>query len=313
VYNTSVEQTNKGILVYLKALRVNQWMKNFIVFTAIIFSGTLFESRLFFQTLFAFFIFCLLSSTSYLLNDIIDYPYDIKHPVKRFRPIASGKISIQHATFLVFILTIFSLMISLFISIPFFFLSLLFILLHFFYSLYLKKFPTVDIFSISFSFMLRAIAGEVVTGYHIPIWLLLTIFFISLFMATIKRHAELVTHGKETRESLYRYKEHFLDFLTNTFATATIIAYATYTYVERIPQVKTIFSSLTSTVVPSPEVRKWMMITVPLVVYGVARYAQLLYERDEGERPEKIITQDKPLIVTILLWVTIVITLIYVL
>ena len=313
MYNTSVEQTNKGILVYLKALRVNQWMKNFIVFTAIIFSGTLFESRLFFQTLFAFFIFCLLSSTSYLLNDIIDYPYDIKHPVKKLRPIASGKISIPHATFLVFILTIFSLLISLFISIPFFFLSLLFILLHFFYSLYLKKFPTVDIFSISFSFMLRAIAGEVVTGYHIPIWLLLTIFFISLFMATIKRHAELVTHGKETRESLYRYKEHFLDFLTNTFATATIIAYATYTYVERIPQVKTIFSSLTSSVVPSPEVRKWMMITVPLVVYGVARYAQLLYERDEGERPEKIITQDKPLIVTIMLWVTIVITLIYVL
>lgn len=296
------------IFVYLKALRVNQWIKNSIIFTAIIFSGTLFDQRLFLLSLTAFFIYCLLSSTSYLLNDIIDYPYDIKHPVKKTRPIAAGKISIPHATFLVFTLTIISLLLSLFVSLSFFFLALFFILLHFFYSLYLKKFPTIDIFSISFSFMVRAFAGEVVTGYHIPIWLLLTIFFISLFMATIKRHAELITQEKGTRESLYRYKEHFLDFLTNTFATATIIAYATYTYVERIPQVNAFGSFL-----PTMEVRKWIMVTVPLVVYGVARYAQLLYERDEGERPEKIITQDKPLVVTILLWVTIVILLIYVL
>ncbi len=313
MYNTRVEKQRSRAFVYLKALRASQWMKNFIVFTAIIFSGKLFDLALFFQALIAFFIYCLLSSTSYLLNDIIDYPYDIKHPVKRNRPIASGQISIQHATFLVFILTIISLLISLFVSVPFFFLALLFILLHFFYSLYLKKFPTVDIFSISFSFMIRAIAGEVVTGYHIPIWLLLTIFFISLFMATIKRHSELLAHGKETRESLYRYKEHFLDFLTNTFATSTIIAYATYTYVEPIPQVKTVLSSFTNSLFPELEIRKWMMITVPLVVYGVARYAQLLYERDEGERPEKIITQDKPLVVTIILWVVIIIMLIYIL
>lgn len=313
VYNTRVEKKGGRVFVYLKALRVNQWMKNFIVFTAIIFSGKLFDFPLFLQTLVAFFIYCLLSSTSYLLNDIIDYPYDVKHPVKKNRPIASGKISIQHATFLVFILTVASLLISLFVSLPFFFLALIFILLHFFYSLYLKKHPTVDIFSISFSFMIRAMAGEVVTGYHIPIWLLLTIFFISLFMATIKRHAELVTHGRETRESLYKYKEHYLDFLTNTFATSTIIAYATYTYMEKIPQVKTVLSDLILSYFPDIEIRKWMMITVPLVVYGVARYAQLLYERDEGERPEKIIVQDKPLVATIILWVVIVVLLIYVL
>jgi len=312
MYNTRVEKKGRRVLVYMRALRVNQWMKNFIVFTAIIFSGTLFEAQLFIQTLVAFGIFCLLSSTSYLLNDIIDYPYDIKHPVKKNRPIASGQINIHHATFLVFILTIISLLISLLVSLPFFFLSLVFILLHFFYSLYLKKYPTIDIFSISFSFMLRAFAGEVVTGYHIPIWLLLTIFFVSLFMATIKRHSELVAHGKETRESLYRYKEHYLDFLTNTFATSTIIAYATYTYVEKIPQVKTVFSDYIGILFPALEVRKWMMVTVPLVVYGVARYAQLLYEKDQGERPEKIITQDKPLVVTIVSWVTIIVLLIYV-
>lgn len=303
----------KTIKVFARAMRVNQWIKNLIVFTAVIFAGKLFDVILLWQTFLSFGIFCLLSSTSYLLNDIIDYSYDKKHPVKRYRPIASGEISMQQATFAVFILTILSLLFSLLFSPSFFFLALLFILLHFFYSLYLKKFPTIDIFSISFSFMIRAFGGEVVTGYHIPIWLLLTIFFISLFMATVKRHAELIMHGRETRESLYRYQEHYLDFLTTTFATGTILAYATYTYMEKIPQVNTIFSSFMSNYLPGFEARKWMMVTIPLVVYGIARYAQLLYEKVEGERPEKIITKDVPLVATILLWVGTIVLLMYVL
>ena len=303
----------KRFLILLKALRVSQWIKNLIIFTAIIFTGQLFNQTLFIKTTEAFFIFCLLSSTSYVLNDIIDYPYDRKHQVKRYRPIASGEISLTQATFIVFVLTLISLILSLFISTQFFILSFVFLLLHFFYSMYLKKYPTIDLFTISFSFMIRALAGEVVSGYHIPIWLLLTIFFISLFMASIKRHAELITHGKETRESLYRYQEHYLDFLTQTFAAATILAYATYTYVEKIPNINTPLSLLTQNFLPGFEARKWMMITIPLVVYGIARYAQLLYEKTEGERPEKLITSDIPLIITIILWGSIVVSLIYIL
>lgn len=304
--------TKEKFFTYLRALRVNQWIKNLVVFTAIIFSGKLFQVDLLIRVSYAFLIFCFLSSTSYVLNDIIDYPYDRKHRLKKFRPIASGKITIPEATFIVFILTIASLIASLFFSLPFFFLSLVFILLHFFYSLYLKKHPVIDIFTISFSFMIRTFAGEVVSGYHIPIWLLLTMFFISLFMASVKRHAEFVVQGAGARESLYRYKEHFLDFLTYTFATATIIAYATYTYVERPPQTNTAISQFFSQFFPAFEARKWMMVSIPLVVYGISRYAQLLYEKYEGERPEKIITTDIPLIVTIFLWGTIVIGLIYI-
>lgn len=304
--------TKEKLWVLLRALRVNQWIKNLVVFTAIIFSGKLFEADLLLKSFYAFVVFCLLSSTSYVLNDIIDYPYDKKHPIKRLRPVASGAITIPEATFIVFILTLLSLIVSLFFSIPFFFLSLVFILLHFFYSLYLKKRPVIDIFSISFSFMIRTFAGEVVTGFHIPIWLLLTIFFLSLFMASVKRHAEFVVYGSATREALYRYKEHLMDFLTYTFATATIIAYATYTYVEKPPTTTTLFGNFLSQVFPSFEVRKWMMVTIPLVVYGISRYAQLLYEKAEGERPEKIITTDLPLVVTIILWGIIVISLIYI-
>lgn len=301
------------IIILLRTLRVNQWIKNLVVFTAIIFSGKLFDTNLFIRTGFAFLIFCLLSSTSYVLNDIIDFPYDKKHPIKRFRPIAAGLVTIPQATFMVFLLTLISLIAALFFSIPFFFLSLLFILLHFLYSLYLKKHSIIDIFVISFSFMIRTFGGEVVSGYHIPIWLILTIFFVSLFMATVKRHAELVAHGKEARPSLYHYKEHLLDFLTTTFATITIISYSFYAYFEKPPSVKTIFTEFFSGLFPGFEARKWLMLSIPFVVYGIARYAQLLYEKEEGERPEQLITTDIPLIISIGGWAIMLIGLIYVL
>lgn len=304
-------KTKEKLILYYRTLRVNQWVKNLVVFTSVIFSGKLFEFDIFLQGIEVFLIFCLLSSTSYVLNDIIDYPYDKKHPIKKNRPIASGEVSIQQATFLVFILTLVSLIISLFYSGALFFLALIFLVLHFLYSLYLKKHPIVDIFSISFSFMIRALAGEIVTGFHIPIWLLLTIFFVSLFMATVKRHAELVAHGKEARASLYFYKEHLIDFLTTTFATMTIISYSFYTYFEKLPNVVTPFSKVFSSIYPEFEARKWMMVSIPFVVYGIARYAQLLYEKEEGEAPEKTITQDTPLVVTIFLWGFVVIGLIY--
>ena len=124
----------KKIKIFARAMRVNQWIKNLLVFTAVIFSGKLFDLWIIGQAIIAFAIFCLLSSTSYLLNDIIDYPYDKKHPIKRYRPIASGELSMQQATFTVFILTVVSLLFSLLFSVNFFFLALIFILLHFFYS-----------------------------------------------------------------------------------------------------------------------------------------------------------------------------------
>ncbi len=302
----------KKFTILLRELRVNQWVKNLVVFTAIIFSGKLFNGALFLTTVWAFLIFCLLSSTSYVLNDIIDYPFDVKHPIKKNRPVAAGSVTIQEATFIVFVLTLISLLLSLLFSLQFFFLAVLFILLHFFYSLFLKKFPVIDIFSISASFMLRAFAGEVVTGFHIPIWLLLTIFFVSLFMATVKRHAELVAHGTGARSSLLRYNEHHLTFLTTTFATITIISYSFYTYFQQLSQNNNILTSdFFDQFVPQSQSRRWMMITIPLVVYGIARYAQLLYERVQGERPEHVITKDIPLTITIALWGIIVIALFY--
>jgi 4-hydroxybenzoate polyprenyltransferase len=161
--------------------------------------------------------------------------------------------------------------------------------------------------------MIRTFAGEVATGYHVPIWLLLTIFFISLFMATVKRHAEIVAHGREARAALKGYNEYHLYFLTTTFATLTIIAYSFYAFFYQTPDNESAITGFFSQIYPQFEARRWLMVTIPLVVYGIARYAQLLYERTEGERPENIITKDKPLVATIFLWGVVVIILTYVL
>jgi decaprenyl-phosphate phosphoribosyltransferase len=296
----------------LIAGRPNQWIKNGLVFTGILFAGQLFNTSLFIQTFIGFLIFCMLSATSYILNDIIDYPLDRKHPAKKKRPIASGKLSIPDATFAVFVLSFSSLIFALFVSIPFFIVSFVFLLLHFFYSLYFKQKPVLDIFAISFSFILRAFAGSVVSGYHIQVWLLLTIFFISLFIASVKRHAELVNQGTRTRTSLVNYKETLLLFLTSTFATMTITSYSLYTFLETPPlKEQPIFDSL-SFFLPDFEARKWLMVTIPLVVYGIARYGQLLYEREQGEAPEKIIMRDKGLLTIMFLWAAIVVVLLYV-
>ncbi len=303
----------RKVYLYLHLFRVNQWIKNLIVFTAIIFSGHLFDKTPFLNSLVAFIIFCLLSSASYALNDVIDYPLDKKHPAKQFRPVAHGDISVPEATFASFILILIFLLLSIFFSISFFIISFTFVLLHFLYSLYLKQSAVIDIFTISFSFLLRALGGEVASGYHIPIWLILTIFFISLFMASVKRHAELIVQGKKTRLSLMYYEDQLLDFLTITFATSTIISYSSYTYFERPPVIHTVFSRFFYRLLPGFEARKWMMATIPFVVYGIARYAQLLYESRQGEMPEKVITTDIPLITSVAIWGAIVILLIYVL
>lgn len=302
----------KKVAYLIQAARPNQWIKNLVMYTSLVFSGNLLNQDLFIQVTIGVILFSMLSSTSYILNDIIDQPFDKKHPSKSKRPIAAGKLSIQDATTAVFLGAFIALLGSLLVSVPLFFISLAFLALHFLYSLVLKHRAVIDIFAISFSFMLRAFAGEVLSGYHIQIWLLLSIFFISLFLATVKRHAELVIQGTKTRQSLINYNEHFLYFLTTTFATMTITTYSLYTFLERPPAIKTLFSDKISSFFPGFEALKWFMITIPVVVYGIARYAQLLYERDAGETPEKIITKDKPLIISILLWGATVVFLIYI-
>lgn len=302
-----------SILNIARVLRVNQWTKNMVVFVAIIFSGKLFDLNLFIHTLFAFVIFCLLSSTSYIINDIVDAPADRRHPIKQHRPIASGSISVHQAGVLAVLLGGGALTVALVFDLPFFLLAVVFLFWQILYSFVLKSYAVIDIFAISLSFVLRAFAGWVVTGYHIPVWLFLTIFFISLFIAAIKRNAELALAGSDARHTLAKYNQNFLNFLIYTFSTSTIIAYSLYSYIEQPPFVVTPVSIFFASLFPGIEGRKLMTLTIPLVVYAIARYGQLFYTRIEGERPEKVVISDGPLIGAMVLWGALVISFIYLL
>lgn len=299
------------LLALLSAMRPYQWVKNLSLYASIIFTGQLFNPPLFILSTLGFIVFCLLSSASYLLNDIIDAPFDRLHPEKKNRPIAKKTLPPALAFEGVAILTIAGLIFAFILSVPFFLIACLFFLLHVFYSLYLKKIAVFDILAISISFILRVLAGEILTGFHLSVWLFFTVVFLSLFIATSKRKSELELEGATTRPSLQHYKERLLDFYASTFANATLITYALFAYLEEPPHFSNI-RGLLSELTPTLLGRKWMMITVPFVIIGIMRYAQLIYEKQAGEKPEKLIISDLPLIASIALWGIAVIFIIYV-
>lgn len=297
----------------LTSLRPGQWVKNSLIFTAIMFNGQLTNPSLFIKCGWGFIVFCLLSSSSYLLNDLIDLPYDRLHPQKKYRPLASGALSpavtIQTAIFLGLV----GLIISLFLNYGLFLLGLVFVILHASYTSGLKKFAVFDILAIASSFIIRTLAGEALTGYHVPIWLMLTVVFLSLFIASGKRRSELVLSGAKTRPALLSYRNQLLDFFTSTFANATLISYALFTFFTEPPRFSAPLTRFLLINFPKALGRKWLMAaTFPFVIFGIMRYAQLIYEKREGEKPEKLLTGDLPLSLAVIGWGISIILILYV-
>lgn len=303
----------KKISSIFEELRPIQWIKNLSIFSAIILNGQLFDKELFTKNFFAFITFCLLSSSSYVINDIIDVNKDRLHPVKKNRPIARGDISEHLAAFIALILLFSGLAIALFTSYSFFIISLIFILLQYSYSLFFKKKAIVDIVGIALFFILRAYAGEIVTGYHLPIWIMLTVIFLSLFIASGKRRSELVKSGIKTRPALTGYGKNLLNFYTTMFAVCTLITYAMFTFFEESVNFAgsgTLHQFLLENF-PNALNRKWYMITLLPVIFGIMRYGQIIFEMQEGERPERMIATDIPLLLSVLAWGLMIIGIIY--
>lgn len=297
----------------LVSLRPGQWIKNALVFTAIIFNAQLTNPYLFIRCLWGFLIFCLLSSASYLVNDLLDLPYDQVHPQKKCRPLASGALSPLTAIEVAALLSLSGLVFSLFLGYSLFLFGLSFFLIHILYSSILKKIAILDILAIASSFIIRTFAGEVLTGFHVPIWLMLTVIFLSLFIASGKRRAELVTEGAKTRPALLSYRTQLLDFYTSTFANATLLSYALFTFFTEPPRFSEPLTRFLQINFPKALGRKWLMAaTTPFIIFGIMRYAQLIYEKREGESPEKLLSSDLPLSLTVIGWGIIVILIIYV-
>lgn len=306
----------KLFLAFLKSGRPRQWIKNLGVFVAIIFTGQLFNQNLFIVSFWSFLIFCALSWATYLFNDLIDSQRDSQHPFKKFRPIASGDLPKPIAVIACLALIYFGVYYSLSIGPSFFLVTIFYLMLQILYSLFLKHIAVLDILALAGGYILRVLAGEFATGFHVAFWLLICVISASLFLAIGKRRAEFSAVSQlkiNTRPSLGKYSERLLDQYLSMFANSTWFSYALFTFLEPPVGPRSKMFYYLEDVIPAGLTRKWLVVTIPFVIYGLMRYTQLIYEKQEGESPEKVILGDKPLLLTIFIWVLLVIVITYVL
>lgn len=307
---------DKFVLIF-KSIRVTQWVKNIVVFAPILFSGFLFAPGYFLKVVWAFGLFCLLSSSIYVFNDLIDIKSDRLHPFKKNRPIASGKIPVELAIFMFIFLSGLSLFLGLMTSTFFFAAMGTYFLMNIGYSLWWKRIPIVDVFIIAAGFVLRIYAGSFVINVHMDVWFLLTVISASLFLAVGKRRSEMTLlagagiEAKGLRTTLIHYTPELLGAYTSMFANTTWLTYALFSFLHppftAEGKVLKLFSLLPRTLL----VDKWLMATVPVVIFGVMRYMQLIYEKNEGESPHKVIMSDKPLIAVVAIWGVMVVMILY--
>lgn len=302
-----------ALFYLLKALRPRQWLKNLSLYAALFFWGTLFNPEPFLLASQAFLIFCLLSSAMYLVNDLVDAAKDRLHPLKKTRPIAAGKISprLAQATALLLMLT--GLYWAYLLDKYFFFISVTFVLLQLSYSFYLKRLIIIDALTVASAFILRFYAGSIAIHVSLSSWLILTTIGVALLLAFGKRRSERTLLAAyhlptETRETLKHYPDTLLDAMISTSASFAIIAYSLFTF-QVSPKAYVPF--LAFILPPSLARPKWMMLTILLAIYGVARYLYIIYEKKEGESPERVLFSDKPLLAAAAVWFLSVLTIIY--
>lgn len=268
----------------LRLLRANQWYKNTIIFLAIVFSNNLFNISLLNLTMLGFISLCLISSTNYIINDIIDINKDKKHPEKRLRPIPSGKIKVYQAIIIAIILFLISIILSFYLSINFFFAVLSLFILSTLYTFILKKMPLLDILTIAVNFVIRAVAGALLINVWISPFLVLTPFLFSLFLSTGKRYSDTILLKKRTI-----YTKNTLKFFINLFLITLLITFTIYCLL----------------------VNPLLLITLPIVLFALLRYQKLIFSASRIARHPELIFKDLKLLLSILLFITLVFLIIY--
>lgn len=286
----------------VKAMRPRQWIKNGVIFAALVFDQQLTPDNMsaILRTTLGFIIFCLLSGIVYIINDIADIEADRAHPEKRNRPIASGSlpISIARAFAIGVIIIIFPL--SVLLSPQFAVIALAYLLLNLAYSFKIKHIPLLDVFAIALGFLLRVAAGVVLIEVaRFSPWLYVVTTLGSLYLGFGKRRAELalLAEGANAhRRVLDGYTLPLLDQFITIVSSTTIVAYSLYT-----------FSA------PNLPDNHIMMLTIPFVIYGIFRYLWLIQVKHSGGAPEDVLLSDRPLQVSIVLWGCSVLLIFYVL
>ena len=274
-------------------------MKNGFVFAALIFSRSITDWHRNARVAAGALLFCLISSAVYLLNDILDAPEDRKHPLKRLRPLASGRLGVGTASIVAIILAILSLYGAWILDRTFFIIVLAYGVINVLYSWALKRVVLLDVFVISAGFVLRVISGGVIIHVEISPWLVVCATLLALFLALSKRRHELVVLGKDAgdhRSILSHYSPYFLDQLIGIVTASTVMSYALYTLSNDV-QVK----------FPG----KRLDLTIPFVLFGIFRYLYLVHQNEEGGNPTRLLFTDPVLLSVVLFWAASVIFIIY--
>jgi len=294
----SLGGTIRGLL---KTMRPKQWIKNGFVFLGLIFS----DDRLFFspvsfaKTLLAFAIFCLLSSTVYLVNDIADIEKDRQHPRKRHRPLPAGKVKVWQAAALAILLVALCIPAAFLLNPAFGVVATAYLVIMMAYSFVLKHIVIIDVFTIALGFVLRAMAGPLVLDIHVSPWLYVMTTLLALFLALNKRRHELVLLNDSAthhRQILQEYSPRLLDQMIAVVTSSTVMAYCLYTFTA-----------------PNLPADHSMMLTIPFVLYGIFRYLYLVHQKNQGGSPDEIVVKDLPILIDVVLWGLSVLLILYVL
>ena len=277
----------KLFIAIAKTARPRQWIKNLAIFAALVFTGSFFDPNLFSKTVLGFIALSILVSSVYFINDVSDVNVDKLHPFKKNRPIAKGDLPITTALILAFlgILTAFG--IANFLS-QFFFLSLAaYLILQLTYTFWLKEVVVVDILAIATGFVIRVYAGAFLIDAHLSIWFLLCVISVSLFLAAGKRRAELAILTEKVaaqhRKTLSLYSTQLLDSYLAMFATASWLSWALFTFFKEEERDFYISQSVSPNLLNTLPLTilgsgKLLMITIPIVIFGVMRYLHIVYE-----------------------------------
>ena len=265
----------------IKSMRPSQWVKNAVVFAPLLFSGSASEPEAWAAAAYAFFVFCLLSGSVYLMNDLLDREEDRRHPLKRNRPVASGSLAPHQGLFGVLALFCLSLLGAFLFNTSLGIIAGSYLVLNLCYSKILKKLILLDVLAIAVGFVLRALAGAVVIPVEITFWLVLLTFLLALFLALSKRRQQL---SAASGRSLYTARQ--LNWGIGFVTVALIAVYSLYA-------------------------KTALLLTLPFVFYGLFRYLHLVYKMSVSESPTDIILTDQPLLLNLGLWLLAVVLLTY--
>lgn len=272
----------------VQAMRPHQWIKNLLVFAALLFTAQFTNLSLLWHTILGFFALCFTASSVYLVNDILDRERDRHHPTKRNRPIASGRLPLPLAWLGAVGSATLGLGLAFWLRVPFGVIVLVYAIQSTLYTLYLKQIPLLDVGIIALGFLLRAVSGAVLIDTSISPWLIICTFFLALFLGFAKRRHELVSLGEDAvnhRGALGDYSATMLEHLLTICLGLALQSYAIYVI-------------LSETAKAHPN----LWYTLPVATYGLLRYFFVVHRYDAGGSPEKLIITDKHIALSVLVW-----------